>query len=387
MEFHRLPGIARLELFWQSPGLYREPVPYDVCFHDPKAETDELRRDSRREFGRFLAEELGCANCHSTMGKPLAERKGPDLSQIGRRAYAGWIDRWLADPHALRPGTTMPSMFADDADGRVEHFAVTSYLISLGGPIRPSQPIADARERRKSVDSGKALFTSSGCILCHPAKMPDSVPSAQTVYSFTGAGAKSAYPLGAVGSKTTNSALTGYLTDPLAVSPHGRMPSLLLKGSESPDLARYLCESYDMSISQGMSLEPPGFSTVWKRIMGGQAEPDPRNWRTLGRSLISAKGCLSCHELNAADIKRSTAPAAVGSKTRRSRLPRGRAQSQWSGAAIFFADGRAGRFAGLHHGGASEVVQPRAGLRGSTRVAAIQLPRLSSARRGRGPVA
>ena len=63
-----------------------------------------------------------------------------------------------------------------------------------------------------------------------------------------------------------------------------------------------------------MSLEPPGFAIVWKRVMGSQAEPHPRNWRTSGRSLIGAKGCLSCHELNAADVKRPTAPVPLDPK-------------------------------------------------------------------------
>src|SRR5206468_1402517 len=35
IEFSRPAGTARLELFWQSESFRREPLPFDVCFHDP----------------------------------------------------------------------------------------------------------------------------------------------------------------------------------------------------------------------------------------------------------------------------------------------------------------------------------------------------------------
>ena len=35
-------------------------------------------------------------------------RAGPNLTEVARRDYAGWIDAWLADPAKLRPHTTMP---------------------------------------------------------------------------------------------------------------------------------------------------------------------------------------------------------------------------------------------------------------------------------------
>ncbi len=59
------------------------------------------------------------------MAKTLVDRTGPNLTEIAKRAYPGWIDAWLADPAKLRPHTTMPKMFADDDRGRAERYAVT----------------------------------------------------------------------------------------------------------------------------------------------------------------------------------------------------------------------------------------------------------------------
>src|SRR5581483_3564930 len=220
-------------------------------------------------------------------------------SQIGRRDNAGWINRWLADPHALRPGTAMPRLFGDDATGRAERYAVTAYLVSLGGPMAPAKPARDAREQRKSTETGRALFTSAGCVVCHPAGS-DTQPH----------GEATVYPLGALGSKTTPDALAAYLADPLAVNSHGRMPDMLLRGNEPLDLARFLCQSRDPAISADMPPEPASaeFAAVWRRAIGGNGDPSPRGWRTLGRELAAAKGCVQCHELKAPDVR----PAAPG---------------------------------------------------------------------------
>ncbi|TMQ31208.1 MAG: cytochrome c, partial [Planctomycetota bacterium] len=137
--FIRKPGAARLELFWEASHFRREPLPYDHLFHLPGQETAKLAHDALIERGRFLAEEHSCTRCHrpddqDTPARGLLWRQGPDLSQIGSRAYAGWIDRWLQAPHKLRPGAVMPTMFPEGDAGRVERHAVTRYLVSLGGP-------------------------------------------------------------------------------------------------------------------------------------------------------------------------------------------------------------------------------------------------------------
>src|SRR6185312_4505162 len=58
-----------------------------------------------------------CASCHTIAGTAAGGRLGPDLTHFGGRATiaAGLLrnnprelERWLADPQALKPGATMP---------------------------------------------------------------------------------------------------------------------------------------------------------------------------------------------------------------------------------------------------------------------------------------
>src|SRR5262249_3802545 len=139
-EFTRLPGDARVELSWQSPLFRLEPLPFDLLGHLPNQAPPGLKTDSVLERGRFLAEEANCVRCHKPadgdrMGKGRTGRQGPELSQVGRRVQAGWIERWLESPQKVRAGAAMPETFSDDEAGRVERYAVTRYLASLGGPV------------------------------------------------------------------------------------------------------------------------------------------------------------------------------------------------------------------------------------------------------------
>jgi len=77
-----------------------------------------------------------CGSCHSVRGTPAAGRAGPDLTHFAdRRSIAagtlpmsrGAIQGWLAQPQALKPGTSMPAvpLLPADAD------AVASYLETM----------------------------------------------------------------------------------------------------------------------------------------------------------------------------------------------------------------------------------------------------------------
>lgn len=77
-----------------------------------------------------------CASCHAVRGSGAAGRAGPDLTHVAaRRSLAagtlamtrGNLQGWIAQPQALKPGTSMPavSLAPGDAD------AVAGYLASL----------------------------------------------------------------------------------------------------------------------------------------------------------------------------------------------------------------------------------------------------------------
>jgi mono/diheme cytochrome c family protein len=307
-EFSRLPGSAQVELFWQAPHFYKEPLLFDVVGHLRKQMPASLGRSLVLEHGRFLAEEHNCISCHrredkDRLAQGLNGRQGPDLSRAGERLFAGWIEQWLDAPQKLRPGTPMPEMFTHDAAGRIERYAVARYLAGLGRPLKPHPPRGRLPEILRRVRNGKALFTRLGCIACHqpPGTKHD---SANHRNSLTGAPRN--YPLANLGSKTTPENLAAYLQNPLAIDPSGRMPHMLLRGNEAEDLARYLCTSRDAQLKTNLPPEPSGddMLAAFRRVEPRQEElaafrrlPADARWHDLGKRLVIDRGCNNCHTI------------------------------------------------------------------------------------------
>jgi cytochrome c2 len=88
------------------------------------------------ERGRELLVQYRCGSCHNIPGVPASRGVvGPPLDAWGRRSYiAGRMPnrpellvRWIVAPHALVPGTMMPSMGVSAAEAQ----AMTAYLFSL----------------------------------------------------------------------------------------------------------------------------------------------------------------------------------------------------------------------------------------------------------------
>lgn len=49
-----------------------------------------------------------CNSCHSIEGQ--GGKVGPALDEVGKKYDAAALDRWLADPQAVKPGTAMPKL-------------------------------------------------------------------------------------------------------------------------------------------------------------------------------------------------------------------------------------------------------------------------------------
>jgi mono/diheme cytochrome c family protein len=301
-DFTRLPGPARLELFWQAQHFYREPVPFEALFHLPGDAAGEIAANQVFDRGRFLMEEFNCARCHEPqtedrLAKGLAYRQGPDLSRAGARLYAGWIYRWLEAPEKVHSWATMPRLFPDDELGHVERFAVASYLSSLGGPLRPDPPRGDPQNRAESIARGERLFVAVGCAACHG---EINAPARDSVDHRI-------YPLNEPGRKTTVSQLARYLEDPLKVAPSGRMPNMLLRRDEARDLARYLCKAG--ATTSDLSLPAPPaqekIDAAWKRLSAltpglfprGEGRKADAQLLELGKRLVSEKRCNACHTI------------------------------------------------------------------------------------------
>ncbi|MFL5240927.1 MAG: hypothetical protein ACJ8FY_02365 [Gemmataceae bacterium] len=311
-EFTWPVGGGQLDVSWQGKGFRYEPLPYDVLGHLPAKAPAQLGKDQQIERGRYLAEEHNCLACHragtpSLIEKALVPRKGPDLTQIGKRAFPGWIYHWLADPEKLRPGALMPRLFTDDEAGKVERHAIAVFLATLGGPLKKSEvPVKEGKQKVNTAE-GERFFTSLGCIACHAisqknAKPQDDPDSSIAKSSFLPA--PRTFPLFGLGSKTNQEWLAEYLSNPLAFDPSGRMPSLLLQGHESHALALYLCQSHVADIAVDLPAEPTAetVATAFK-LTEPQTEKQaefarqsrPNQLVALGKKLVVSKGCVNCH--------------------------------------------------------------------------------------------
>ena len=240
IQYRRPPGPARIRIEWQSPFFQREPIPANLLGHAGR--TPEIATTALAEQGRGLIEELNCVACHRTDSSFVRGRSGPDLSNVGDRATAAWIYRWLENPRALRATASMPALGTNNQD-RAD---IAAYL----GNLKSAQ--ASAPTAAGNAEAGASLFAKIGCAACH---------------------SSNGVTLEGLGSKFSLAGLASYLMNPLAVDPTGRMPDLGLNPTEAQNLAAHLVRS-----------KLPDFSA-------------PPGDAQRGRSLVSSSGCLNCHSV------------------------------------------------------------------------------------------
>ena len=194
--------------------------------------------------GRVLFSELGCTSCHADeRADPIEGKQAPDVRSIGSRLQPDYVRRFIADPHGVKPGTTMPDLLgreptgtaADDADDERSETsrrasaseALTHYLYSLSSHAFSLQP-----PDRVAAIEGRRLFHEIGCVACHS-------PRDAAGRDLLGA---SSVPLGRLHEKYSVRSLIQFLEAPHAVRPSGRMPRFRLSPNESYRLANYLVQ-------------------------------------------------------------------------------------------------------------------------------------------------
>lgn len=192
------------------------------------------------EAGLLLLGELGCVHCHTAsdhhaahLTAPRPPRLGGEQTAVGRRLTPEWIATYLADPHAARPGTTMPQMLAglDDAERAATAEALTHFLASTGE--FDTSGVSGGENARRS--EGRRLYRQVGCEVCHgPLDGKPTLPDQ--------------LPLGDVAARWSPAALDAFLADPLSTHPSGRMPQVPL----SDDQRRHLVAALVGGLSGGM---------------------------------------------------------------------------------------------------------------------------------------
>ena len=178
-----------------------------------------------QEGGRLLAGELNCLACHQAsdaVTESVSVKQAPRLDNVGTRVKPEWMVKFIANPHDVKPGTTMPDLFSgmNESQRREAAVALTNFLVGTS-VVTPTANRADAR-------AGERLFHESGCLACHAPQDGREHQSAGSV------------PLVDLGDKYSRGSLEAFLKDPLAVRASGRMPKLDLGGDNWRHVAQYL---------------------------------------------------------------------------------------------------------------------------------------------------
>ncbi len=88
---------------------------------------DFLGKVSRKEAGKRLIKEYDCRSCHIIIEPESGRERFPELTHEGRKRSKTWLNNWLKDPQAVKPGTFMPTYPLSDT----ERAAIVEYLTTL----------------------------------------------------------------------------------------------------------------------------------------------------------------------------------------------------------------------------------------------------------------
>lgn len=242
--------------------------------------TDETRIV---DGGLLLLNELNCVACHAapeTWRAQVPGRGRISLAGAGERWRGDAIGTFIATPHAVKAGTTMPQLGTGDP---AEAKALAAYV----GSIAPASPPKPKSFPTGSAPLGRRLFHAVGCVACHGAK-EDGVG---------GSAGSAAVPIG-LASHYERTALAAFLQNPLHTRPAGRMPATELTNAEASDLAAYLHE---------LGSQPAATRTV---ALSGTT-PSDAALVAHGRAQFVARNCAACHESGDGLAPRTAKPLAV----------------------------------------------------------------------------
>ncbi|MEK7232343.1 MAG: c-type cytochrome [Elusimicrobiota bacterium] len=105
----------------------------------------------------------GCTSCHKVGDTGSAV--GPDLTLVGHRHSAEWLDLFIKDPQAWKPDTLMPKkLMSDEARN-----ALIGYLKELKGQdwTKGARPWDAPSLMKDPVARGRVIYIRAGCVGCH----------------------------------------------------------------------------------------------------------------------------------------------------------------------------------------------------------------------------
>jgi mono/diheme cytochrome c family protein len=184
--------------------------------------------------GQLLLGELNCTSCHQSNDGSAGRKQAPILDYVASRVRPGHLRKFLRDPQGVKPGTTMPNLFAEDPEREQKVEALVHFLACSGTPRQE-------RPDLKTINSGRDLYGKVGCVACHGTR-----DAAGNPYKLL----PTSVPLGDLKTKYTIATLIGFLDAPHVVRPSGRMPKLL-NTKEAREVANYLLQGTRVDVLAG----------------------------------------------------------------------------------------------------------------------------------------
>jgi len=199
--------------------------------------------------GQLLLGELNCVSCHQPGDAPLSRKQAPVLDNVAGRTRVSYLKKFLSDPQAIKPGTTMPNLFADDREKAAKVEALVHFLATTGS-------LKLTRPDPKIVGLGKDIFHKVGCVACHGPR-DDKGQELKTTSVVV--------PLGDLAVKYSILSLATFLEQPHQVRPSGRMPQIVA-GKDAKDVATYLLQAAKVDEQARGSTTYAYYEGTWDKV-------------------------------------------------------------------------------------------------------------------------
>ncbi|TKC98720.1 c-type cytochrome [Polyangium fumosum] len=202
-------------------------------FEKPALDQDCVRCHQEIHAGTYQASATSLAKWQKSI---VHFRETPSLANIGGRLRRGFLEKFLLEPHDVRPhlDTTMPRLAITPEEAR----DVAAWLTSSATPA-PAVALEGA-----SVEKGSALFEAKGCRQCHEYTGAPRAALPAGVADLEGKGERMARALAPdlryVRERMAPGELVRWLDDPKAQKPDTLMPKTPLTPDEQRDLSAFL---------------------------------------------------------------------------------------------------------------------------------------------------
>ena len=240
----------------------------DIKDRGPEKESANVATTNRRSLepaleGLVLIQQHNCVACHQwkNFEPTIAAKQAPRLNWSAKHLNPEYLSGFIADPHAVKPGTTMPSMFAgvDEEQRKRMSEQLVHFLTS-----KAKNEVQFSPTDAEAIQKGFELFNSVGCAACHAPRESSGkeIPVEESI------------PLGDLSQKYSVSALVEFLKDPLAVRPSGHMPSMKLTHREAINISNFVLQEFS------------GQNNKWTSNV---------ELAKAGEQLFQKLNCTSCH--------------------------------------------------------------------------------------------